>query len=127
MKGASSKRSDWLATRWQATFTDAAQNDYSLYGPRSAMVFLGVDHYEHEQPGLLAAATGNPVFPLLLSVLAELMRESRRQTISRTLWIVQAVPVQKSSSPSASTSAVPSHRSAASARCRNIAIKSASQ
>jgi predicted Rossmann-fold nucleotide-binding protein len=27
-------------------FTDAAQNDYSLYGVRSPMVFLGVDHFE---------------------------------------------------------------------------------
>jgi GntR family transcriptional regulator, transcriptional repressor for pyruvate dehydrogenase complex len=33
---------------------------------------------------LLATATGNPVFPLLLSVLADLMRQSRRQTISAT-------------------------------------------
>ena len=39
----------------QEIFTDAAQNDYTLYGVRSPMVFLGADHYEREHPGLVAA------------------------------------------------------------------------
>jgi predicted Rossmann-fold nucleotide-binding protein len=39
----------------QEIFTDAAQNDYALYGVRSPMVFLGADHYEREHPGLVAA------------------------------------------------------------------------
>lgn len=39
----------------QEVFTDAAQNDYSLYDVRSPMVFLGVDHYTHERPGLFTA------------------------------------------------------------------------
>ena len=39
----------------QEIFTDAAQNDYTLYGVRSPMVFLGADHYERERPGLIAA------------------------------------------------------------------------
>ena len=39
----------------QEIFTDAAQNDYTLYGIRSPMVFLGADHYERERPGLIAA------------------------------------------------------------------------
>jgi predicted Rossmann-fold nucleotide-binding protein len=39
----------------QEIFTDAAQNDYTLYGVRSPMVFLGADHYEREHPGLIAA------------------------------------------------------------------------
>lgn len=32
----------------QEIFTDAAQNDYTLYGTRSPMVLLGTDHDEHE-------------------------------------------------------------------------------
>jgi predicted Rossmann-fold nucleotide-binding protein len=39
----------------QEIFTDAAQNDYTLYGVRSPMVFLGADHYEREHPGLIGA------------------------------------------------------------------------
>jgi len=39
----------------QEIFTDVAQNDYTLYGVRSPMVFLGADHYEREHPGLVAA------------------------------------------------------------------------
>lgn len=38
----------------QEIFTDAAQNDYTLHGVRSPMVFLGRDHYERVQPGLVA-------------------------------------------------------------------------
>lgn len=38
----------------QEIFTDAAQNDYTLQGVRSPMVFLGADHYERVQPGLVA-------------------------------------------------------------------------
>ena len=37
----------------QEIFTDAAQNDYTLYGVRSPMIFLGRAH--HERSGLLAA------------------------------------------------------------------------
>jgi predicted Rossmann-fold nucleotide-binding protein len=39
----------------QEIFTDAAQNDYTLYDVRSPMVFLGAEHYERERPGLVAA------------------------------------------------------------------------
>jgi predicted Rossmann-fold nucleotide-binding protein len=39
----------------QEIFTDAAQNDYTLYDVRSPMVFLGADHYERDQPALVAA------------------------------------------------------------------------
>lgn len=39
----------------QEIFTDAAQNDYTLYDVRSPMVFLGSDHYERERPGLLSS------------------------------------------------------------------------
>ncbi len=39
----------------QEIFTDAAQNDYTLYDIRSPMVFLGVQHYEHDHPGLVDA------------------------------------------------------------------------
>jgi predicted Rossmann-fold nucleotide-binding protein len=39
----------------QEIFTDAAQNDYTMYDVRSPMVFLGTDHYERERPGLLDA------------------------------------------------------------------------
>jgi predicted Rossmann-fold nucleotide-binding protein len=39
----------------QEIFTDAAQNDYTLYDVRSPMVFLGAVHYEQEHPGLVAA------------------------------------------------------------------------
>jgi predicted Rossmann-fold nucleotide-binding protein len=39
----------------QEIFTDAAQNDYTLYEVRSPMVFLGTRHYEHDHPGLVAA------------------------------------------------------------------------
>ena len=38
----------------QEIFTDAAQNDYTLYGVRSPMVLMGADHYAHE-PQLVAA------------------------------------------------------------------------
>jgi len=38
----------------QEIFTDAAQNDYTLYGVRSPMVLMGADHYSHE-PQLVAA------------------------------------------------------------------------
>ncbi|MFO7591046.1 MAG: hypothetical protein R6X23_09125 [Acidimicrobiia bacterium] len=38
----------------QEIFTDAAQNDYTLYDVRSPMIFLGSDHYERERPGLLS-------------------------------------------------------------------------
>jgi len=37
----------------QEIFTDAAQNDYSLYGLRSPMIFLGATHFERS--GLLGA------------------------------------------------------------------------
>lgn len=39
----------------QEIFTDAAQNDYTLYDVRSPMIFLGTEHYERERPGLLGA------------------------------------------------------------------------
>jgi len=39
----------------QEIFTDAAQNDYTLYDVRSPMIFLGAAHYERERPGLLSA------------------------------------------------------------------------
>ncbi len=48
----------------QEIFTDAAQNDYTMYEVRSPMVFLGAEHYERERPGIveslrsLAAAGG---------------------------------------------------------------------
>jgi predicted Rossmann-fold nucleotide-binding protein len=38
----------------QEIFTDAAQNDYTLYGVRSPMVLMGADHYAHE-PQLVGA------------------------------------------------------------------------
>lgn len=39
----------------QEIFTDAAQNDYTMYDVRSPMVFLDAEHYERERPGLLDA------------------------------------------------------------------------
>jgi predicted Rossmann-fold nucleotide-binding protein len=39
----------------QEIFTDAAQNDYTMYDVRSPMVLLGADHYERERSGLLSA------------------------------------------------------------------------
>lgn len=39
----------------QEIFTDAAQNDYTLYGVRSPMILLGAEHFEHDRPGLVAA------------------------------------------------------------------------
>jgi len=39
----------------QEIFTDAAQNDYTMYDVRSPMVLLGAAHYERERPGLLGA------------------------------------------------------------------------
>jgi predicted Rossmann-fold nucleotide-binding protein len=39
----------------QEIFTDAAQNDYTMYEVRSPMIFYGREHYERRAPGVVQA------------------------------------------------------------------------